>query len=804
MRKISAYFGVIAAAALTLVSCAKEANDPNYKEEIIKEGIPFEIVANPATKTTIDGLQTQWAANDNINLYHAVADSHTYVNDGEFIIAEEDLASGTFKGTLGGTPDSGTYDWYAFYPYVKQKTSPALISAGYTIIGSAVNGSQTQTGNNSTAHLAGKNYPLSGKASAVAFDATPSVQLSSLCTFVEVNVTNNSGAPLTVANVEFTAPVDIIGRFYIDISNPLSIDYIPTDPSYVSTTASLSVVGAVAIEDGASAKFYLGLKPFSTITGDEIEVSVNGYNKVITTTKDFTFQAGKIKTVNFDYDLAVPAQPSGKNGYYRVDHVSWLAAGDHVVIAAAEYDKAMSTTQNSNNRGVVGITKGTDGIYGTLTASDSVQEFVLETGTEDGTFAFKAVNGTTADQYIYAASSSANHLKSKDEKDANASFLIAISEGKATLTAQGSYSHNLLKYNNGSTLFSCYASGQSDVAIYKKYSLPALAPLTILVNGDNANKRIEVTWEDVPNATNYIVDCEGTIQNVEPGVEYAVFTGLEYGVEYTVYVTATAEGYAPSEAYDTVTLTDPSAKEISKLKDSIDDVPAAGVDAAIENGVYSLVNATNSDLSVTVDGTVVTDADAADGNVIYTVAANASVARSGWIKIAVAGGNTIQIDVNQLSGVVEPTLQYTLTPANGTNNSYTGNCDIDIDGITWNITGNSQMQPWRIGGKSLSGVDRALYSKTALNKDIRRIEITHGAASSITVNSMTVIVSKNADFSSPVSTLTPSFVANSTVTIDRPDGKDWSNCYYKIVYNVTVSGSSNKFVEFSKADFYGM
>ncbi len=146
---------------------------------------------------------------------------------------------------------------------------------------------------------------------------------------------------------------------------------------------------------------------------------------------------------------------------------------------------------------------------------------------------------------------------------------------------------------------------------------------------------------------------------------------------------------------------------------------------------------------------------------------------------------------------------YTLTPANGTNSSYIGNCDVTVDGITWNLTGNSQMNPWRIGGKSLNNTDRALYSKTALNKNVSKIEITHGAASSITVNSMTVIVSKNADFSSPVSTLTPDFTANGTVTVNRPDGKDWSNCYYKFIYNVTVSGSSNKFIEFTKAVFTG-
>jgi len=147
-------------------------------------------------------------------------------------------------------------------------------------------------------------------------------------------------------------------------------------------------------------------------------------------------------------------------------------------------------------------------------------------------------------------------------------------------------------------------------------------------------------------------------------------------------------------------------------------------------------------------------------------------------------------------------VTYTLTPASGTNSSYAGNCDITISGITWNLSGNSQQQPWRIGGKSLSGVDRTLYSKTAIADNVSKIEVTHGAASSITVNSWTVIVASDANFTNVVSTLTPTFAANSTTTITRPEGKDWSSCYYKFVYNVTVSGTSNKFLEFSKAEFY--
>lgn len=159
---------------------------------------------------------------------------------------------------------------------------------------------------------------------------------------------------------------------------------------------------------------------------------------------------------------------------------------------------------------------------------------------------------------------------------------------------------------------------------------------------------------------------------------------------------------------------------------------------------------------------------------------------------------TITVSTAGAEGVV-----YTLTPATGTNDVYAKNCDVSVDGITWNLTGNSTKIPWRIGGKSLTNIDRALYSKTALNNNVSKIEITHGEANSITVNSMTVIVSKNANFSDPVSTLTPNFAANGTVTVNRPDDKDWSNCYYKFVYNVSVSGKKNQFIEFTKAVFTG-
>lgn len=159
---------------------------------------------------------------------------------------------------------------------------------------------------------------------------------------------------------------------------------------------------------------------------------------------------------------------------------------------------------------------------------------------------------------------------------------------------------------------------------------------------------------------------------------------------------------------------------------------------------------------------------------------------------------TITVNSGDTEAVVY-TLDGTVT---ATGNAYATATEITQNGITWEVMGNTEMNPWRIGGKG-ENLERTVYSTTALNKNISKIEITHGTASNITVNSMTVIVSKNANFSNPVSTLTPTFVASGVVTVNRPDGADWSNCYYKIVYNVSVSGNSNRFIQFTKAEFTG-
>lgn len=152
---------------------------------------------------------------------------------------------------------------------------------------------------------------------------------------------------------------------------------------------------------------------------------------------------------------------------------------------------------------------------------------------------------------------------------------------------------------------------------------------------------------------------------------------------------------------------------------------------------------------------------------------------------------------------VEGAYELSTATVKGTNNGYAKDCDIEVNKVVWNFTGNSTINPWRMGGKSLDKVDRVLYSKTALASKIVKIVVEHGTANDITVNSITLTVHNSADDAktgaNAVSTLKGDFVANGKTTFNSD--ADWTGKYYRFVYNVSVSGDKNKFFQFKSAKF---
>jgi hypothetical protein len=154
--------------------------------------------------------------------------------------------------------------------------------------------------------------------------------------------------------------------------------------------------------------------------------------------------------------------------------------------------------QNPNNRVAAEVTIS-DGVA--TVKSANVFEFVIESATIGEATGYSIYDESAESTgYLYAASSGSNHLKTQKENDVNGVWTITIdSEGLASIVAEGSSNRNVMQYNNGSSLFSCYASAsQKPVYLFEKVEAPILLGD---VNGDK-----EVTIADVVAIINYLLD----------------------------------------------------------------------------------------------------------------------------------------------------------------------------------------------------------------------------------------------------------------------------------------------------------
>lgn len=313
MNKQIISWGMMLAAAFTLTNCTKEIDNPNQEPET--SGIPFELVATSVdTKTDNTAGVVAWSADDAINIFHAEATTDAYINDGSFTIQEADLNDGRFTGNLkeGETLSAEKYDWYAFYPYTSQIATPANTSKGYTPVGSKHNEKQAQDGYDNMNHISGTNYPLYGVAKNVASNDRPSITMNHAYSIAKIVVKNTTEQELTVETVSFTAPVNIVGTYYINFADE-SLTFTKSGDSYVSNTAELEVSNGTALQENAEAAFYIAFVPFTAAENKTLTLSVNGYSKEIKLTKDVTFAAGKIKTLNFAYDKVEDPAPEGVN-----------------------------------------------------------------------------------------------------------------------------------------------------------------------------------------------------------------------------------------------------------------------------------------------------------------------------------------------------------------------------------------------------------------------------------------------------------------------------------------------------------
>ncbi len=155
--------------------------------------------------------------------------------------------------------------------------------------------------------------------------------------------------------------------------------------------------------------------------------------------------------------------------------------------------------------------------------------------------------------------------------------------------------------------------------------------------------------------------------------------------------------------------------------------------------------------------------------------------------------------------VLHYTLDGTQIESGGNSNYAQAGEDVVQNDMSWSVMANCTQNPWRIGGKNITNEDRPVYSKTPMGAAITKVELEIGEISLQSVNSITMIVASDAEFTTILETKSETDIsASSTLTFTPTSpATSWATgAYYKFVFNVTQSTNSNKYIQLKSIKFY--
>ena len=580
MKKIYSIL-LCASAALLFSACTRQESGVSSNDSGTIRFLAGPIETRTQFGSQADGkYPTLWTNNQDVK----VAVNYSGSTDAT-VTPSSDSKTAKFEAELT-LPEAGPYTFMALSPASRSSS----LSAGnkcWTVI---IPSSQT---------------PLTGSvdeaaqiiaAVSAAYDEAPesvAFQFKHVTAYGHFSIKNLNLSGRTVQSVTLTSSVPIVGRwnYYLEDSFPGDRRVQPksTSSSITLTTDSVDDV-------------WFACAPVD-LSGETLKVTVttdNGsYEKTVTCPASADLASGDVFKFAVDFsgiDIHAPQK------YVLVTDAGNLTPDSQVIIVNKEDKKAISTTQNDNDRDVVGIKVSSDGSV--TDPVEDVQIFILEDGLAEGSVAFLCVNGDQADKYLYAASSTGNYLRSQDNLDGNASWVVTITgEGIASIVAQGSNTHNIMRYSADDETVSAYASPFTNTDVLSVYKLegsgsvidrtPLDSPQHVIATLDaNTPNAIEVVWAAVSKAVYYEVTAtpaSGDAVTLQADSESATFTDLAYETTYTISVVAcpTDRKYTKSDPSDPVTVTTGIRKGALSnpytVAEAIDAVKAVGKDKKIDD-----------------------------------------------------------------------------------------------------------------------------------------------------------------------------------------------------------------------------
>ncbi|MBQ9585913.1 MAG: chitobiase/beta-hexosaminidase C-terminal domain-containing protein [Muribaculaceae bacterium] len=150
---------------------------------------------------------------------------------------------------------------------------------------------------------------------------------------------------------------------------------------------------------------------------------------------------------------------------------------------------------------------------------------------------------------------------------------------------------------------------------------------------------------------------------------------------------------------------------------------------------------------------------------------------------------------------VYKTLTFSAETNSGPISSYATSWTATIDGFTWNLENfNNNNNGWnyvKCGRKNVESIG-TISTASTIDQAITKVVVTVDAVTVSKINSTTLTVASDADFTTDVQTVEVAAAQGEmTYAIEAPS----ENCYYKLTYDC-AAGSSNGLITISKVEYY--
>lgn len=601
MKKFYTFFAVIATAALAF-SCAKEM-DTTTDTEKTEKGFEyvFRVVDENSdlTKATLDGTTVKWETNDKIGVYADKTNnkygSISKLDPVEFpVYLSEPLSAG---GKV-----------YCYYPQTNANNDKAANEIQLTIPSS-------QTGDFDAMPQVAIPYTATADMEAGTTNVA-TIHFCNIGSVAQFYVYSSSGAYAgeTVESITFIANTALAGSVTFDLT---AVDY--DDQSTLATTgysslwAKVTASPAIGSNTDDAGVANLVIAPGTYYGKIVLKTDIANYTYTIAEANKITFNRSQIKkfALNLESATCVRAEKHPVGEVY-VPATS-IAVGDKVLFAGATSgDTKVFGYDKGNNRNAVAYSIS-DGMI--VTNSD-IYPLVLGDG---GAANYYTLYDPDYDGYVSAVTSSNNYMKTLAALDGdNSTWQITLDGDSQAIKLEATnseYTRKYMRFNNGSSLFSCYEEGkQAAIYVFKLTTATMISAAGQDIAYDVTSVVIPYNVYNASGATTYSVkanpgSCASDF-NHNTGTKQISFnitsnsTGAartveiditNNGVTKTVSITQAAE---PEQlVMSTITAT-PSATKIVFNWSAVDN--ATGYQVSTDGG--SSYYATQAATSYTLDG----------------------------------------------------------------------------------------------------------------------------------------------------------------------------------------------------------